>query len=259
MKELSMLFAFILVGSLLLLSFWLTRNIDSYFLSEFKNDKLSVVIESGREEDFRAFAESHGSVLNYRLHSSDENKALLQKLYPELKTVIEDLEAEFFPVSATMTVSSIDQVTKDLAALGGFVRERLSHQAPENLQFFLQIITSVFLVLWIMTMFLMLYFQLERLGYRESRKWSLMKMLGAKPIRIFWPICGGQIARIFLASVFAIFLAHLATLQFNQVFAWGWPSLNLGLWLGFVASSLILSGVILFVLFVARFRQVSLG
>lgn len=258
-KEAVTLFAFVLMGSFFLLALWMSLSLDQQLLSEFKNDKISLILESDQEAELRAWAEGQEQVLSYALFSGEENKATLQKLYPELKNVLESLEASFFPISATLSVTQVEPVIEGLRAVGLQAREQIVHQAPRDLQVFLFGLSAVFFTLWLLTLVLVLYFQLERMSFQESRRWSLMKMLGAQARDIFWPLCGFQLLRVLVASTLAVFLATLAARQFEAFFQWGWSPLSWPVLSLFVVFSLLIAAASLFALFGLKFKRVQLG
>lgn len=258
-KEFGTLTAFVMIGSLLLLSFWVSQNVSQNLFQEFKHDKISLIIEEGSQNDFREFAEGNQQILSYTIHSGEENKALLQELYPELKTVIRSLEADFFPLSATLNVVNADEALAYLNELGIEAKEQLVHRSPVELQNFFWATSGIFLFLWVLTTGLVLHFQVERLAFQETRRWSLMKMLGARARDIFWPICFVQIGRLAVASVVAVFLARLGASQFERIFQWGWSDLNWTYWVAFLVLSTTVSSLTLFSLFSLRYRKVQLG
>lgn len=258
-KEASLLTAFVVLGALLLVSYWITENIDRSIFQEFQNSHVSVILEEEAQSDFQWFLNKQDEVVDYEMHSKQQNKEQLRKLYPELSEVLRDLDSNFFPVSATVSVKQADPFMEELDAQGGVIQSSFLHKPPKHLSQFFGVLTLVFSGLWILTLALVLYFQLERLTFREERKWSLMKMLGAKPLRVFFPIWWGQLLRILVASSLAIGLAVFVTQRFQSFFAWDWSSLSVFAWASFLFVSLFMATFVYFTLFMLRYRQVSLG
>ena len=119
--------------------------------------------------------------------------------------------------------------------------------------------TVVFVALWITTLVLVLYFQLERLAYRQEQRWSLMKMLGSKPLRVMAPLFGGQILRISIGALVASLVATFLTEQFSNLFSWNWAPLGVWSWAASVVLSCAIGGGVFFTLFSIRYRKVALG
>ena len=87
----------------------------------------------------------------------------------------------------------------------------------------------------------------------------MLKMLGAKPMTIFWPICASQLTRIAVASVLSVVAAVFIVSEFEKVFAWNWPGLGIGTTLGFGFGSVLAAAGLLYLMFISRFKKVSLG
>lgn len=258
LKEATVLTAFIILGALLLLSLWLSNGVNDSLIKEFRDPKISVIIPESDVETFKAAVESDSNVVRYDLFQSVENKARLSELYPELRNVISPLELRFFPVSALVTVKDAEAFLKVLNSMG-LGKKQIVHEPPQQLGTFLRILTMVLLGLWMLTLSLVLYFNVERQTVKEEARWSLMKMLGAQPFRIFLPLWLGQSIRITISACCAIALAWIASQQMTRVFAWNWTSLPASVWVGFFVVSLLLTWTVSFLLFNQRFRRISLG
>gem|GEM_PF-3896253 len=258
-REASLLLAFVVLGTLLLLSFWISKNVNQSLLREFKNDRVSVIVNEASLQTFRQFLNSDKNVVRYQIHDRQDNKQKLGELYPELKSVLAPLEDDYFPISATVSVKNGPAFIQKLQDKLKFQGAQLIHRPSTALKSFLEMATLVFSFLWIFALFIFLYFQLERLAFRESQTWSLVKMLGAKPFKIFWPLCAGQLTRIGFASIFACVLSLALAREFNGIFSWKWDTPGLGIWFSFVTISLFSAGIVFILMFVSRFRRVSLG
>lgn len=258
-KEASVLIAFILLGGILLLSFWISHGVNEGILADYKDPRISVSILPDNAEKFRAFVERDKNVIRYEIFNAITNKARLGDLYPELKNVISPLEARFFPTTAVITVKDAGIFMAALDKLPGLADRKILHEPPKRLSQFLGILTFVFGGLWVLTLVLVLYFNIERLALQQEARWSLMKMLGAKPMSLFFPLWMGQSARVFLASSSAVILAYLASQQIKVLFAWNWSSLPLSAWLLFFFTSLAVTSLISFLLFQIRYRKILLG
>lgn len=259
LKEVGLQLAFIVIGALLLLSCWISQNLNRDVLAEFSQNRLSLVADSLQEDELRTYLEQNEEVIEFEVQNSSSNKDKLSNIYPELKNVLEPLEEKYFPISATVTVKAVEPflslVKNELPSLQAFV----IHEAPAQLQAFLGLSFSIFFVLWIFTLGLFLFFQVENLAHRDSEKWSLMKMLGSKPSLIFWPMCWQQLLRVLASSGVAIFGSYWAAREFESLFQWGWEPVAIVNWVIFLGISLTLALGVFIGLFVLRFRKVPLG
>lgn len=258
-REAGMLVAFVVLGSLLLLSYWITSNVDRSILAEYGNTSVSVILKNDSVQEFKSMLEKDSNILRYKIMDASENRERLRDLYPELSSVLSPLDKSFFPVSATVSVNNGERFLSRIESNPGVVSSHILHKPPQQLSRFLNIATFVFTGLWVLTLVLVLYFQLERLSYVQLRRWSLLKMLGQKPLKIFWPICFGQLARVGVASVLALSLASLVAGEFLQVFSWQWAEISFLTWMTFIGVSLSLAVFVFMGLFLLRFRRVSLG
>lgn len=258
-KEATVLLAFVVLGGLMLLCVWLSMGINSGIISEYRDAKVSVIVPSDKVDQFRSKIERDKNVIRYNVYSALTNKERMGDLYPELKSAIAPLETRFFPTSAIVTVKDLGMFLKSIESSPDIIEKQVVHEPPLRVANFLKVLTGIFLTLWILTLVLVLYFNIERLAVQQEARWSLMKMLGAKTFRVFTPLWLGQTLRIVVASSFAIALASLASQQVRQVFAWNWPSLSLWVWTGFFVVSLLITWVISFSLFQVRFRRITLG
>ena len=259
LKEASLLVAFVVLGGLLLLCLWITNHLNQSILKEFKDTQISVILKPDAEEDFKAWVEKAPGVIRFRMFSALDNKDRLGAVYPELKSLVLPLDQKFFPSSVIVTVSNAAAFTKALSVQSGVVESQVLHQPPVQLRRFLNILTFVFSGLWLLTLTLVLYFNLERLTVVEDQKWSLMKLLGARTFPVFLPLWYGQTLRVTIASVFAILLAVLSIRQIQSFFVWDWISLPALVWIAFFFVSVGLTSAISFSLFYYRYRQVPLG
>ncbi len=258
LKETSVLFAFVLLSGILLLSLWISHGINEGVLQDYKFPKVSVVLTADKVAAFKSFIEKDSTVIRYEYFDSAANRDRLNELYPELKNVIAPLEGKFFPHSAIVTV-------KDLSGfLGRLDSQKLGerkvvHEPPVKLTQFLNGLTFTFGVLWLLSLVLMLYFNVERMATQYEAKWSLMKMLGVRPGKLFLPLWWGQTVRIVIAALVAMGLASLGAQQVRILFAWNWASLPTGVWIGFLATAIIVTAGFSYLIFSLRYRKVSLG
>lgn len=259
MKEAGLQLAFVVIGAFLLLSCWILQNLDQDILAEFTENRVSVVVDTENLDDFRAFLESQPEVIRYQIQAPEDNKSAIANIYPELRNVLEPLEASYFPASATVNLRDVQSFLEALKNEIPFLRSYVVHQPPEKLRTFLQVTVAMFFLLWIFTLGLVLFFQLEYLAHRDEQKWSLMKMLGAKPSSIFWPICGQQVLRVLVSSAAAVGISLWAARQFEGVFQWGWPTVAVLNWIVFILLSLGIAVGVFLSLFMLRFRKVPLG
>ena len=93
----------------------------------------------------------------------------------------------------------------------------------------------------------------------ESNRWSLMKMLGARPLKLFFPLLGSQILRVGLAATLSALGAYFVSQQVQSVLSWSWMSLPSGVWIGYFLMSLAIASVIALGLFKYRFGKVVFG
>ncbi len=258
-KEAALLTAFVLMGGLLLLCYWSSFNLNQGLASEFKNPKVSVVLKGEDQSELRKFLDNNSEVISYDVFNSNDNKEKLAELYPEMRNVIEPLDLKFFPISAVIAVKDAGSFLKELGAIESIVAKQILHEPPHKLIQFLNGLTVVLLSLWLLTLGLVLYFNIERIMVEESARWSLMKMLGAKPLKLFMPLLGSQILRVGLAAVLSALSAYFISHQIQSVISWSWVSLPSSLWFGYFAVSLAIASLIAAVLFRHRFGKVSFG
>jgi len=258
-KEASILTAFVVLGGILLMSFWLSYGFDTGIMAEYKDSKVSLSFENAKMDELRGILEKDRNVVRYEVSSSEENKRKLGELYPELKSVMGPLENKLFPASALVTVREVGSFLKKIEGWGSLIDRHLVHEPPHQLANFLRLLTGAFLLLWVMTLGLVIYFNVDRIVSEQEGRWSLMKMLGAKPYTLFLPVLYGQGLRIFIASAFSILLAIFASGQVRQIFAWNWSSLPMSVWLGFFITALIMTGIISSLLCQLHFKRISLG
>lgn len=258
LREFGLILAFVTLGVLLLVSFWMTSNVEKSFLAEFRQDQVSVVIDGEKESEFTQLMQAQPEVLRFELQSPEDNRDLLASQYPELATVLEDLPLAQFPMTAHIVTEEGEALLRSLNQQPEIVQAQLVHRAPLALKSFLDVMTLVFGLLWAFTLVMFLYFQLDRLAFRDVQKWSLMKMLGAKATRIFWPVWFRQALRLTVAALLAVLVAHFVTGLILESFAWPWEGLSFALWAGFVALSVGLGSLFLYLLFVLKYRQVPL-
>ncbi|MBN8554627.1 MAG: hypothetical protein J0L93_04205 [Deltaproteobacteria bacterium] len=259
LKEAGMLTAFVILAGLLLLCLWVSENFQRNVFKDFQNTQISVVIKDRGEPALKELLANNSNVVQYKIYRSKDNKDRLGQLYPELKNLIGPLEDKFFPTSAIVAVKDGPAFLSLLKLSPQIVETQIVHQPPMELARFIQILTFIFSLLWLLTLTLVLYFNLERLTAKEQARWSLMKMLGERPERLFLPLLYGQSLRIGVASVFAILIALISVFRVRTMFAWNWSAIPFGSWVGFFALSLLMTAVISFVLFYQRFKRVTLG
>jgi len=228
-------------------------------LADYRDPKVSVSIPGDNLEKFRTFVEQDKSVIRYEIHGAISNKTKLGELYPELRSVILPLEPRFFPTTAIVTVKDAPAFLASLDKVTGLADRQILHEPPKQLSQFLSVLTFVFGALWILTLALVLYFNIERLALQQEARWALMKMLGARPMSLFFPLWMGQSVRVLLASVSAVVLAYMASQQIRVLFAWNWSSLPLSVWFGFFLVSLVVTSFISYGLFYVRYRKILLG
>ncbi len=259
-KEASLLLAFVVLGALLLISLWVTQTFQSSLIRDYKNTQISVILKDGSLQKFRDLIEKDPNVIRFDLASGAKNKEKLQGLYPELQNLVAPLEERFFPASAIVAVHDGDLFLKHLKLNGSDLYEsQILHQPPREIARLASLLTAIFGSLWLLTLALVLYFNLERITDVEVSRWSLMKMLGAKPYRLFAPLWYGQLARMAIASIVAIGVAFLLSSQIEKLFVWNWISLSAWVWAAFFGISIAMTSAISFGLFYSRFKKVSIG
>ena len=259
LKEAGMLTAFVILAGLLLLCLWVSENFQKNVFKDFQNTQISVVIKDRGESAFRELMTNNSNVVQYKIYRPKDNKDRLLQLYPELKNMMGSLEEKFFPTSAIVAVKDSVSFLSLLKASPHIVETQIVHQPPLELARFIQVLTFIFSILWLLTLALVLYFNLERYTAKEQARWSLMKMLGERPARLFIPLLYGQSLRIGIASLFAILIALVSVFRVRTMFAWNWSAVPIGSWVGFFVISLLLTAAISFTLFYQRFKRVSLG
>jgi hypothetical protein len=259
MKEIGLLTAFVVLGGLLLLCLWVSENFDRSLLSEFKSSQVTIILKDRQDDELKTFLDQNSQVVSYKIYKAKDNKDRLTKIYPELGNVVSQLEEKFFPISALVKVRDVDAFMTSLKPKANFLDTQIVHKPPYELQRFIKILTFVFTALWLITLALVLYFHLERLAVKEMPRWSLLKMLGERPYRLFMPLWIGQFSRVLISSILALTLALLAISQIKSFVAWNWsvyPYLSWGL---FFLVSILITSVLSYSLFYAQFRRVSVG
>jgi hypothetical protein len=259
LKEASLLVAFVILAGLLLLCLWVSENFQRNVFKDFQNTQISLVLKDHGEAALREMVSNDSNVVQFKVFRSKDNKERLGQLYPELKNVINPLEEKFFPSSAIVSVKDGADFLKSLKSNSQIVETQIVHQPPTELATLIQILTFVFSALWLLTLALVLYFNLERITAKEVSRWSLLKMLGERPEKLFLPLWYGQSLRIGIASIFALFLATLTIFRIRTFFAWDWSAIPVWSWMGFFLASLAVTTVVSFGLFYQRFKKVSLG
>ena len=258
-KEAALLTAFVLMGGLLLICYWCSFNLNRGVAAEFKNPKVSLVLKGDNQSEVRKFLDANSQVVSYEVFYSQDNKEKLSQLYPEMRNVIEPLDLKFFPVSALVVVKDAPLFLKSISPLKEVVSKQILHEPPRKLIQFLDGLTIVLLALWLLTLGLLLYFNIERIMIEQSARWSLMKMLGARPLRLFIPLWGSQILRVGLATILSSIAAYFVCSQIQSVLSWSWTSLPSSVWLGYFSFSLVLASLIALSLFRYRFGRVVFG
>ncbi len=259
MREAGLMTAFVILGGLLLLCLWISHHLNQTILRDYKNAQVSVILKPEGETSFKEFLEKSPYVVRFQILRPGENRARLAKTYPELRNLVEPLDSKFFPSSALVTVSQLEAFSNSLKETSSFVESQVIHEPPLALKRFIDVITLIFSGLWILTLSLVLYFNLERIATIEDQKWSLMKMLGAKPLPLFLNLWWGQIFRVTLASLLAIALSIMAVRQIQSFFIWDWIQISNATWVGFVSMAIALTSVISLTLFYNRYKRVPLG
>lgn len=259
LKEASLLVAFVVLAGLLLLSLWISENFNQTLLRDFRNTQVTMILKDRNEGEFKSIVDKNPQVMNYKLYKSKENKDRLGKLYPELSNVINPLEEKFFPVSAVVTVKDADAFLQSIKSRSDLFETQIIHRPPYELQRFIRLLTILFSGLWLLTLTLVLYFNLERLAVREMPRWSLMKMLGERPMRLFAPLWVGQSVRVLIGSFCAMGLALLAISQIQSFFAWNWNVYPWFTWSAFFVVGLAVTVTVSYALFYSRYRRVALG
>jgi hypothetical protein len=252
-----LLLAFIIIGSFLLVSWWVNDEINLSVLRDYKETHVSLVVSD--REAFRNWITQAPGVVRYKIFSSDDNRERLGEAYPELKSVIGSLETRLFPSTVWVTVEDSDAFLKSVSKSGLGIESQLVHQPPKSLQSVLRLMTLIFSLLWVATLSLILYFNLERATLIQIQRWSLMKLLGARPHQVFLPLWRSQSIRMGFASIIAVFLARwLAGVLSSQTLGQA-AHLSARLNFGFIAASLLLTSVFAYLLFYLRYKRVPLG
>lgn len=259
MKEAGLLTAFIVLAGLLLLCLWVSDNFDRSLLSDFRTSQVTLVLKDRSDEELKSFLDQNSNITGYKIYRAKENRERLTKLYPELQNVVGQLDDKFFPISALVKVKDVDTFMASLKPKAQLFEAQLVHRPPVELQRFIRILTIIFSALWLITLALVLYFHLERLSIKELPRWSLMKMLGERPHRMFWPLWWGQFTRVLIASGLALALALVSISQVKSFIAWNWSSYPYFTWSIFFVVSVIVTSALSYTLFYAQFRKVSVG
>jgi cell division protein FtsX len=257
-KEGGLYMAFIVTGSLLLISFWVSQNAQQNLLREYRYDTITLITATDPSEELRKLL-NQKDVIRFEARGAFENKERLQAQYPELSSVITDLDSQYFPSSILVTVKNAETFQKSLKAMPDAFQKLIVHQAPKHLVTFFNLLLGLFAFLWLLLLALLIHFKIERLAVRESSRWSLMKMLGARPSQIFMPACWVQLLQIALGSVVVLVLAEMSMGYLRTLFGWQWEALSFWAFLGFFAGSILLGLGFFFVIFLGRYRRTSLG
>ena len=259
LREIGLMSALIILGTFLLVVFWLSMNIRKSFFETFNQSQVSVIVKDGMEEPFRHFLDQHSGVVHYEVFTRLENKLQLGALYSELQSVIDSMEDHYFPVSALITVLEPDAFLVDLDTKPFLSEAKILHKPPAEISRFLNVLVISFLGLWLLTLTLMLYFHLERLAIREEPRWSLMKTLGAKSSKLLWPLLGAQVLRVSLASLLAMIAAFVVIERVEGLLTWHWHVLGWGIHGTFFFLSAFLTAGISALLFQFRYSRMALG
>jgi hypothetical protein len=257
-KEGGLYMAFVVTGCLLLLSFWISENVQQNLLNQYRYDTLSLVIASEPSEELKTLLNSQ-EVIRYDLKGSFENKEQLEAQYPELKAVLSELESNYFPYSVLVTVKSADRFGNLLQTMPDQFSKLIVHEAPKHLATFFSLLLGLFAFLWLLLLALLIHFKLERLAVRETARWSLMKMLGAKPTQIFMPACLVQLGQIAAGSLVVLALSQMGMGYLRTLFGWHWQNPSLGVFAGFFFLSLLFGLSFFLLIFLGRYRRTALG
>lgn len=258
-REVGLLLAFIILGALLLLTIWLSQNFQNQIAKEFKQDQISLILKAEHAELFERKLKSQSFVEKVTVFSASQNKQKTQGLYPELRSVLEPVESNLFPTSAIVSVNDLAAFETWISGESDLYESKIVHSPPLKLKVFMQVLSGIFLALWILTLGVVIYFNLERISTQEEAKWSLMKMLGARSDRIFLQLWYGQATRIGLACLFAGLVFFVLSVQIRQVFPWGWGGMGVLWWGGFMVLSLALTSVLSYYFFRSKYQGLSLG
>lgn len=260
LKEGSLLSAFIVLGGLLLLSVWMTSSVQKVIQEDFNQTQITLVSKNSEAvEPLRHFLENNETVVRFEVQTGEQNKERILKTYSELEDVLKPLRADFFPLSFLVTVVRKEEFMESLGLVMSSIDRYVAHEAPHGLAGFLNMVTFIFIGLWVLTLTLVLYFNLERLTAQEEPKWSLMKMLGEKPWKLFVPLWRGQMVRVIVASLFAILLAYFSSQKIVSFFAWKWTNWEISTWVGFFVVAVILTTLLSYTMFQMRYKKVLLG
>jgi len=258
-KEAGLYVAFILVGTLLLLSFWISTNLQDSILSEFRYKTMTLIFAEDPSVEFRKLVESHPSVVRYEIQGAYANKDQIRRQYPELATVVENLDEQYFPSSALVTLRNLSGFQTALKSIPDRVEKSIVHQPPLKIATFFNMLLGLFGFLWLLILALLIYFKLERLAVKESARWSLMKMLGARASQIFLPLCWIQILQISFGGFAVLLLATFSMGYLRGLFEWNWENLSPMIQVEFLIGTLVVGIGLFFLIFSARYRKTALG
>ncbi len=258
-KEGGLYLAFVIMGCLLLLSFWVSNNVRDGLMKEFRHQSMTLVFSSEPSNEMRDLLNKSSAVVRYEIRSAFENKVKIQKEYPELASTLADLDDEFFPSSALITLRDLPGFERELKRVPDVIEKSIVHSPPQKIATFFNGLLGLFGFLWFLLLALLIHFKLERLAVRESARWSLMKMLGAKPSQIFLPACWIQMGQIAVGSLCVLLLTGLSMSYLRRLFDWEWAGLSMGAQLGFFVGSVVIGVFMFFLIFAGRFRRTALG
>lgn len=258
-REVGLHIAFIVMSALLLLSFWLSQNVSQSVLAEFKYQSLSLVLKAELTPELREYLQSSRDVVRYDVQSAHENREELMRYFPEIEPTLGDLDEAYFPVSVLITTENVESLVQGLKSFEGLIESQMVHAPPSKLVSLFHWAMGLFLFLWFLILSLLVYFQLDRLAVKDSARWSLMKMLGAKPSQIFLPICWTQALRLAIGGVLGIALFSLAADYLREVFDWSWPALSVWVQATFFTACLAIGMGLFFTVFSFRYRRTALG
>jgi len=258
-KEAGLYIAFILMGTLLLLSFWVSTNLQQSILSEFRYKTMTLIFAQDPSAEFRKLAETHPAVVRYEIRGAFANKDQIQKQYPELANVVEGLDEQYFPSSALVTLRDLNTFQSALKSIPDEIEKSIVHQPPQKIATFFNMLLGLFAFLWLLILALLIYFKLERLAVKETARWSLMKMLGARASQIFLPLCWVQVLQIGLGSFAVLLLATFSMGYLRRLFDWNWENLSSTIQIQFFLGTLVVGVGLFFFIFSARYRRTALG
>jgi len=258
-KEAGLYIAFILMGTLLLISFWVSTNLQESILSEFRYKTMTLIFASEPSAEFRKLVENSPAVVRYELRGAYANKDQIRKQYPELSNVVENLDEQYFPSSALVTLRDLDSFQSALKTIPDEVEKTIVHQPPQKIATFFNMLLGLFAFLWLLILALLIYFKLERLAVKETARWSLMKMLGARASQIFLPLCWLQVLQIGVGSFAVLLLATFSMGYLRKLFSWNWENLSSSVQIQFFVGTLVVGVGLFFFIFSARYRRTALG